>query len=194
MFPMISGVEEVRQIIELLNEAKARLRTDKIRFDENIEIGIMIEVPSAAIVAGDLAQLVDFFSIGTNDLVQYTLAVDRDSSLVCELYEKFHPAVLRMLNMIIKGANENNIPVTVCGEMASDPYASLLLIGLGVSELSVEAASYLQIKRLIRLVNYEEAGKIAKKVLQMNTIKEIKDYVEQCFNKNIGEKLKSYDS
>ncbi|MFI5211888.1 MAG: phosphoenolpyruvate--protein phosphotransferase, partial [Ignavibacteria bacterium] len=141
MFPMISGVEEVTQIIELLNEAKARLRTDKIRFDENIEIGIMIEVPSAAIVAGDLAQMVDFFSIGTNDLVQYTLAVDRDSSLVCELYEKFHPAVLRMLNIVIQGADKHNIPVTVCGEMASDPYASLLLIGLGVSELSVEAAS-----------------------------------------------------
>lgn len=193
MFPMISGVEEVTRIIQLLDEAKAKLRKEKIKFDEDIEIGIMIEVPSAAIVADDLGKLVDFFSIGTNDLVQYTLAVDRDSSLVSELYEKFHPAVLRMIDMVVRGANKNKIPVTVCGEMASDPYSSLLLIGLGVTELSVEAASYLQIKRLIRLVNSEEAGKIAKKVLKMNTIEEIKEYVEACFNKNIGEKLGSYE-
>lgn len=189
MFPMISGVEEVLKIKELLEEAKTQLRNEKLRFDENIKIGIMIEVPSAVIIADELAQLVDFFSIGTNDLVQYSLAVDRDSSLVSELYEKFHPAVLRLINMLMRSASKRGIPVSVCGEMASDPIGSLLLIGLGVTELSVEAASYLRIKRLIRLVNHENAKKISEKILTMDTSKKIKDYIEECFNKNIGEKL-----
>ena len=149
----------------------------------------MIEIPSAVILADELGRMVDYFSIGTNDLVQYTLAVDRDSSLVCGLYEKFHPAVLRLISMIVKSAEKNNIPVSVCGEMASDPYASLLLIGMGVSELSVESLSYLRIKRLIRLVDSEDAAKIAGKVLQMSSISEVKSYIAECFNRNIGEKL-----
>jgi phosphotransferase system enzyme I (PtsI) len=135
--------------------------------------------------------MVDFFSIGTNDLVQYSLAVDRDSSLVCDMYEKFHPAVLRLIDMTVKSAERNNIPVSVCGEMASDPYASLLLIGLGVTELSVVSTQYLQIKRLIRLVNYENSQKVAAKVLSMSTIDEVKTYIEDCFNKNIGEQLET---
>lgn len=189
MFPMISGIEEVKQTLELLEEAKAQLRAAGIRFDENMKVGIMIEIPSAVILADELGRMVDYFSIGTNDLVQYTLAVDRDSSLVCGLYEKFHPAVLRLISMIVKSAEKNNIPVSVCGEMASDPYASLLLIGMGVSELSVESISYLRIKRLIRLVDSEDAAKIAGKVLQMSSISEVKSYIAECFNRNIGEKL-----
>jgi phosphoenolpyruvate-protein phosphotransferase (PTS system enzyme I) len=194
MFPMISSVDEVLQIKEIFREAKKQLRDAKVRFDENIKIGIMIEIPSAVLLADELAELVDFFSIGTNDLVQYTLAVDRDSSLVCNLYDKFNPAVLRLIKMLTDSAAKKNIPVSVCGEMASDPYASLLLIGLGVKELSVESKSYLQIKRLIRLVNYENASKIADKVSGMSTSKEIREYIEDCFNKNIGEKLKDYDN
>lgn len=194
MFPMISSVDEVVRIREIFEAAKSELRAAKIRFDENIKIGIMIEIPSAVLLAEELAELVDFFSIGTNDLVQYTLAVDRDSSLVCELYDKFNPAVLRLIKMLTDVAEKHNVPVSVCGEMASDPYGSLLLIGLGVKELSVESKSYLQIKRLIRLVNYESASKIAARILKMSTSKEITDYIEECFNKNIGEKLKSYDN
>lgn len=193
MFPMIASVEEVLEIKKLLEEAKSQLRESKIKFDEKIEIGIMIEVPSAVILSDELAKEVNFFSIGTNDLVQYILAVDRDSSLVADLYRKFHPAVLRSISKVIQSAKKYNIPVSVCGEMASDPYASLLLIGLGVTELSVEAASYLQIKRLIRLVNYKEAAGIAGKILEMNTEKEIRVYIEECFNKNIGEKLRIDD-
>lgn len=189
MFPLISSLDELLKSKEYLEEAKQQLRDEKIKFDENIEVGIMVEVPSAVLIADALAKESDFFSIGTNDLVQYTLAVDRDSSLVCDLYQKFHPAVLRAVKMTIDAAGRNNIPVSVCGEMASDPYSSLLLIGLGVKELSVESKSYLQIKRLIRLVNFENAKKIAAKILTFNTESEIKEYITECFNKNIGEKL-----
>lgn len=189
MLPMISGIEEVTKTYELLDLAKSQLKSQNIRFDENIKVGVMIEIPSAVIIADELAKKVDFFSIGTNDLVQYTLAVDRDSSLVSDMYEKFHPAVLKMINMTIKSAEKNNIPVSVCGEMASDQYASLLLIGMGISELSVVSTAYLQIKRLVRLVNFEAAKKVSEKVLTMGTIIEVKDYIEDCFNKNIGEQL-----
>ncbi len=189
MLPMISGIEEIKKTFEYLEEAKQQLRQQNVRFDENIQVGVMIEIPSAVLLADEIAKMVDFFSIGTNDLVQYTLAVDRDSSLVCEMYEKFHPAVLRMIEMTVKAANKNNIPVSVCGEMASDQYASLLLIGLGITELSVVSTAYLHIKRLIRLIKFENAQKVASKVLTMSTINEVKDYIEDCFNKNIGEKL-----
>lgn len=191
MLPMISGIEEVKKTFQYLEEAKSQLRSKNIRFDEKIQVGIMIEIPSAVILADELGKMVDFFSIGTNDLVQYSLAVDRDSSLVCEMYEKFHPAVLRLIDMTVKSAARNNIPLSVCGEMASDPYASLLLIGMGVTELSVVSTQYLQIKRLIRLVNHENSRKVAAKVLTMSTIDEVKSYIEDCFNKNIGEQLEA---
>lgn len=186
MLPMISGLEEVKRSKELIEKAKSQLREKKIRFDVNIKVGVMIEIPSAVILADELAKVVDFFSIGTNDLVQYTLAVDRDSSLVCELYEKFHPAVLRLISQTVKAAEKNNIPVSVCGEMASDPYASLLLVGMGVSELSVVSLAYLQIKKLVRLINYNDACSIAEKVLKLSSIDEVKKYIEDCFNKHIG--------
>jgi len=191
MLPMISGIEEVKKTFQYLEEAKSQLRSGNIRFDEKIQVGIMIEIPSAVILADELGKMVDFFSIGTNDLVQYSLAVDRDSSLVCDMYEKFHPAALRLIDMTVKSAARNNIPVSVCGEMASDPYASLLLIGMGVTELSVVSTQYLQIKRLIRLVNHEKSRMVAAKVLTMSTIEEVKTYIEDCFNKNIGEQLET---
>lgn len=191
MLPMISGIEEVKKTFQYLEEAKSQLRQANIRFDEKIQVGVMIEIPSAVLLADELGKMVDFFSIGTNDLVQYSLAVDRDSSLVCDMYEKFHPAVLRLIDMTVKSAARNNIPVSVCGEMASDPYASLLLIGMGVTELSVVSTQYLQIKRLIRLVNYGKSQEVAAKVLSMSTINEVKSYIEDCFNKNIGEQLES---
>lgn len=191
MLPMISGIEEVKKTFRYLEEAKSQLREANIRFDEKIQVGVMIEIPSAVLLADELGKMVDFFSIGTNDLVQYALAVDRDSSLVCEMYEKFHPAVLRLIDMTVKSAARNNIPVSVCGEMASDPYASLLLIGMGVTELSVVSTQYLEIKRLIRLVNFENSRKVAAKVLTMSTIEEVKNYIEECFNKNIGEQIEA---
>jgi len=189
MFPLINSLEEVLKAKELLEIAKIQLRSEKIQFDENIPVGIMVEVPSAVILADDLARHVDFFSVGTNDLIQYTLAVDRDSSIVSNLYQKFHPAIIRSLNTIFTSAKRNNIPVSVCGEMASDPYSAFMLIGLGVDELSVETASYLRLKRLIRLIDYNEASLIAKELLTMDTENEIREYVIHYFNKYIGDKL-----
>lgn len=189
MLPMVSGIEEIKKTYQFLDEAKSQLREKNIRFDEKIKVGVMIEIPSAVLLANEMAEMVDFFSIGTNDLVQYALAVDRDSSLVSDMYEKFHPAVLRLINMTVKSAQKHNIPVSVCGEMASDPYASLLLIGMGVNELSVVSTAYLQIKRLIRMVDYKNACDVAENVLQMSSINEVKNYIEECFNNNIGEKL-----
>ena len=188
MLPMISGIEEVRNTKKLIETAKKQLREKNLRFDENIKVGIMIEIPCAVMLADELAREVDFFSIGTNDLVQYTLAVDRDSSLVSDLYEKFHPSVLRLINHTVKSAERNNIPVSVCGEMASEPYAALLLIGLGVTELSVVSLSYLQVKRLIRLISFEKAKEVASRVLEIAEICEIKKYIEKCFTEYIGEK------
>lgn len=189
MFPLINSLEEVLKAKEILEIAKIQLRSENISFDEKIPVGIMIEVPSAVIMADDLARHVDFFSIGTNDLVQYTLAVDRDSSIVSNLYQKFHPAVIRSINTVTTSAARNNIPVSVCGEMASDPFSTFLLIGLGVNELSVETASYLRLKRLIRLVDYSEAGRVAKEILTMDTENEIREYLMHFFNKHIGDKL-----
>jgi phosphotransferase system enzyme I (PtsI) len=189
MFPLINSLEEVLKAKEILEIAKIQLRSENISFDENIQVGIMIEVPSAVILADDLARHVDFFSIGTNDLVQYTLAVDRDSSIVSNLYQKFHPAVIRSINTVTASASRNKIPVSVCGEMASDPFSSFLLIGLGVNELSVETASYLRLKRLIRLIDYSDAGRVAKEILTMDTENEIREYLVHFFNKYIGDKL-----
>jgi phosphotransferase system enzyme I (PtsI) len=189
MFPMIASLDEVQLAKKFLETAKSQLREKNIKFDEKIQIGIMIEIPSSILIADALAKEVDYFSIGTNDLIQYTLAVDRDSNLVSNLYQKFHPAVVRFISLAVGAALRNNIPISVCGQLASDQYASLLLIGLGVNELSVETASFLIIKRLIRLINYSDSKKIAEKVLTMNTETEIREYIVECFNKNIGEKL-----
>jgi len=189
MFPLINSLEEVLKAKELLEIAKIQLKSENIPVDENIKVGIMIEVPSAVIMADDLARHVDFFSVGTNDLVQYTLAVDRDSSIISNLYQKFHPAIIRSLHSIVASGKRNKIPVSVCGEMASDPYATFLLVGLGIYELSVETASYLRLKRLIRLIDFSEATKVAKEVLLMDTENEIREYLAYYFNKYIGDKL-----
>jgi phosphotransferase system enzyme I (PtsI) len=192
MFPMIASLDEVLQAKMFVETAKDQLREKKIKFDEKIEIGIMIEVPASILIADALAKEVSFFSIGTNDLIQYTLAVDRDSSLVSGLYQKFHPAVIKFIHMAVEAAMRNKIPISVCGQLASDPYMSLLLIGLGVNELSVETTSYLMVKRLIRLINYSDAKKAAEIVMKMDTESEIREYLCNHFDKNIGEKL-SYE-
>lgn len=185
MFPMITSLEEVLQIKKLINKAKNELRSKNILFENKTKIGIMIEVPSAVLIADALAKEVDFFSIGTNDLVQYILAVARDSNLVSDLYQIFHPAVLRAIDVLVKSAERNNIELSVCGEMAGDILGSLLLIGLGVNELSVETTSYLRVKRLIRSINYSYAQEIASKTLTLDTETEIREYLTKSFEKNI---------
>ncbi len=182
MFPMISGLDEVLKIKELAAKAKAQLRKQKIRFDENIKTGIMIEVPSAVFIADSLAKEVDFFSFGTNDLVQYLIAADRDSNMVSNLYRKFHPAVIKAIKQTIDSAKKNHIHISICGEMAGDPKATALLLGLGIDELSVETNSFLSIKKLIRSLKYSDAKKIAEKVLTMDTEEKINKYLEKAFN------------
>ncbi|MEX2116412.1 MAG: phosphoenolpyruvate--protein phosphotransferase [Bacteroidota bacterium] len=177
MFPMISNIKELRKARQLVQDAKGQLRARGVAYDEKIRIGIMIEVPAAAVIVEDLAKEVDFVSIGTNDLIQYLLAVDRGNDVVSDLYQEFHPAVVRFLRRIIDRSKESDIPVAMCGEMAGDPLATILLLGLGLDEFSVVPAAIPEIKKIIRSVKYRDAKKIAKKALSMITEDELKKYL-----------------
>jgi len=178
MFPMISSPWELEKIYELVEKVKNDLTHEGIKFVKNIDIGIMIEVPSAAIASDILAKKVDFFSIGTNDLIQYTVAVDRGNERVAYLYQPFHPAVLRLIKLVIENAHKENIPVTMCGEMAGDPYASVLLLGLGLDRFSMTAYRIPEIKKIIRAVTLKDAKNLARKVLAMESAEKIEEYVK----------------
>ena len=177
MFPMVSSLKEVRSAKRFVEEAKAHLRKANIPFDEKIKVGVMVEVPAAAVIAEDLAKEVDFLSIGTNDLIQYLLAVDRGNDVVSGLYQEFHPAVLRFLRRIIERGKRKDVWVGMCGEMAGDPLATILLLGLGLDEFSVVPNVLPEIKKIIRSVKYKEAKKIAKHVLTLETEDEVKAYL-----------------
>lgn len=177
MFPMVSSLKEVRSAKRFVEEAKAHFRKANIPFDEKIKIGVMVEVPAAAVIAEDLAKEVDFLSIGTNDLIQYLLAVDRGNDVVSGLYQEFHPAVLRFLRRIIERGKRKDVWVGMCGEMAGDPLATILLLGLGLDEFSVVPNVLPEIKKIIRSVKYKEAKKIAKHVMTLETEDEVKAYL-----------------
>jgi len=177
MFPMISNIKELRKARQLVEDAKGQLRARGQAYDDKIRIGIMVEVPAAAVIVEDLAKEVDFVSIGTNDLIQYLLAVDRGNDVVSALYQEFHPAVVRFLRRIIERSKECDIPVAMCGEMAGDPLATILLLGLGLDEFSVVPAALPEIKKIIRSVKYRDAKKIAKKALSLVTEDELKKYL-----------------
>jgi len=166
MFPMITCVDEVDSLIDFVNNIKDELKKEKISFKEDIETGIMIETPSAALQAEVLAEKVDFFSIGTNDLVQYTLAVDRSNDHVAYLYQPCHPAVLRLMANVVKAARENHIWVSVCGEMAGDPRYIPLLVGMGVNELSMSPVSLGSIRRIIRRIRMYDAEEVLRSALK----------------------------
>lgn len=174
MFPMVSNIKEVRAAKAMLEIAKRQLRDRNIPFDENIRVGVMVEIPAAAVVAEDLAREVDFMSIGTNDLIQYLLAVDRTNEIVSDLYQEFHPAVIRFLRRIIERGKGRNVWVGMCGEMAGDPLATVLLVGLGLDEFSVVPTMIPEIKKIIRSVRYDEAKMLAEEILTMQTEDEIK--------------------
>lgn len=191
MFPMISGLQELNQVLDLFYEVRDELKKQAVPMAANVPVGIMIEIPSAAVISDILARKVDFFSIGTNDLIQYTVAVDRGNERVAYLYEPFHPAVLRLLTTIIRNAHANGIPVAMCGEMAGDPVATLILLGLGLDEFSMGAVAIPEIKQIIRNVTLLEAEELVGTIMDMRTHDEIKTYVEHLMEKRFDYKTNS---
>jgi phosphotransferase system enzyme I (PtsI) len=187
MFPMISTLYELRQCKMLLNEVKEDLEELNVPFNRKLPVGTMIEVPSAAVMAKELAREVDFFSIGTNDLIQYTLAADRTNETVAGLYSPGDPAVLRLLETVVAaarpaGANggpKKNIEVAVCGEMSGDPIYTLLLLGLGLRQLSVAPQNIPEIKKIIRTVTTEEANEVAAAALKLDTARDVNNYLRE---------------
>jgi len=177
MFPMISGIEEIRLTKMILEEVKDDLQARGIPFDKDIEIGSMMEVPSAMVIADLLAREVDFFSIGTTDLIQYSLAIDRVNEHGNYLYEPLHPAVLRMIGGVGHAAHEQGIKVAMCGEMAGEPLYLPILVGIGLDELSMNAMSILRVKKLLREISYEDCKKITDEVLTFATAREIDRFV-----------------
>jgi phosphotransferase system enzyme I (PtsI) len=179
MFPMISGVGEFREALDVVEEAKRELRRDGLEFGEDLPCGIMLEVPSAAATADLLALEVDFISIGTNDLIQYLLGVDRGNDRVSYLYEPLHPAVLRTLRFVIDSAHNAGIKVGMCGEMAAEPTLVALLVGFGLDELSMNAASIPTVKNIIRRMPASEAKEIANQALTLVTVKEVSTFLTE---------------
>jgi phosphotransferase system enzyme I (PtsI) len=190
LFPMISTIEEVREIRELFELTKKELHKEDIPFDERIPFGVMIEVPSAAILADQLAREVDFFSIGTNDLIQYTLAVDRDNGLVNHLYEPLNPAVLRLIQNVIRVAKDAGKPVTLCGEMAGTPAYLPLLVGMGMTDLSMNPPAILEAKKIVRNTVYKHWHSVARTILDLDSGEEINRFIAL---RMIGLTLQSQD-
>ena len=179
MFPMISNLSEVRQAKECVSQAKGELEQSGVEFDHSIELGIMIEIPSAALMADILINEVDFFSIGTNDLCQYTLAVDRMNGKVSALYNHFKPGILRLISYVIEQAHKQNKAVGLCGEMASDPFAALLLLGMGLDEFSMSARSIPAIKNILIKNSVSKAREVFKTVMEMDNPETIIDYLQE---------------
>lgn len=177
MFPMISGVGELRAARAVLDEVKVALRSEGIAFDEHLKVGIMIEMPSAALLGDVLAKEVDFFSIGTNDLIQYTMAVDRVNEHVSYLYEPLHPALLRLVGRVAVDARQGGVPVTICGEMASDPIMAVVLLGLGLRDLSMSPVAIPEVKAAVRKIAIADAEQLVREIAQLTTAVEIRDAV-----------------
>lgn len=177
MFPMITGLEEVRAAKALLEQVKQELREEGYTYDADIEVGIMIETPGAVAIADLLARETDFFSIGSNDLIQYTLAVDRGNARISYLYEPMHPSILRLIRNTVEAGHAHDIWVGMCGEVAGDPLYSVLLVGLGLDELSISAYMIPEVKRIIRSITYDESKTLVRKAMGMSTAAEIRRFL-----------------
>ncbi len=174
MIPMVSSFDEVKGVQRLIEESRVELKSSRIPHNSTVRVGLMIEVPSAALLAGKLAREVDFLSLGTNDLTQYTLAVDRNNKRVAHMYDPMNPAVLNLISITARAAKEANIPVSVCGEIAADPLWTPLLIGLGIEELSMNTSSIPLIKRSIRLIRHDDCLRAARRALKASTSAEVR--------------------
>lgn len=182
MFPMISGLQEILSAKEVIEEVKQELRNEGIAFSEEVQVGIMIEIPSAAVISDILAKHVDFLSIGTNDLVQYTLAVDRMNEKISHMYDPYNPAVLRLIKTVIDNGHNEGIMVGMCGEMAGEQGAIPVLLGFGLDEFSMSAASVLNARKLIRGLEFNKAKELGEKVLTLSTSAEIRECINKYFN------------
>lgn len=179
IFPMISELDELRQIKRVIAEVKQELRIEKVCFDPNIEMGIMIETPSAAITSDIFADEVDFFSLGTNDLIQYTIAIDRINEQLAHLYNPLHPAILRLIKYTIESAHKRGKWIGMCGEMAGDPLFTIILVGMGLDELSMSSASIPKVKEVIRGINIREAKELVEKILTLQSADEIEEVLKK---------------
>ncbi|NPV71603.1 MAG: phosphoenolpyruvate--protein phosphotransferase [Firmicutes bacterium] len=177
MFPMVATVEEVRKAKAVVAEVLGELDREGIKYDPKVEVGIMVEIPSAAVMARSLGREVDFFSIGTNDLTQYTMAVDRTNEKIAHLYDALHPSVIRLIGMVADGAKANGIWAGMCGELAGDPLATGLLVGLGLTELSASMPLVPKVKENVRGLTMKKAREIADRVLQMSETAEVREYL-----------------
>jgi len=189
MFPLVSGVQELRQVKTLIREIRLELDAEGVAYNPDLQIGIMIEVPSAAVIADLLATESDFFAIGTNDLIQYSLAIDRSNENVSYLYEPLHPALLRLIKGVIDAGKKAGIPVSMCGEMASDPIYATVLLGLGLEIFSMNPSNIPAIKNVIRSLRYKDCRRIAEVALQKKTAQEIEEFVIESVAMRIPEGL-----
>ncbi len=196
MIPMVSDITELRQVKKIIEETQEQLKKEKIKFNADFELGVMIEVPSAVMIADALAEESDFFSIGTNDLIQYTLAIDRTNENVSYLFQPLHPSILKMIQKTVEAAKKANIDVTLCGEMAGDPLHIMILIGLGLNALSMNPISIPRVKQILRSIKYSDAEELVKRVINLPTAEDVEKIVgstiEPILNQSLTPGLKPH--
>ncbi|PKN10408.1 MAG: phosphoenolpyruvate--protein phosphotransferase, partial [Deltaproteobacteria bacterium HGW-Deltaproteobacteria-5] len=194
LFPMISGIEEIREAKRLMEETRRELLAEGVTIADRMEIGAMIEVPAAAVIADQLAREVDYFSIGTNDLIQYALAIDRSNERVTYLYEPLHPAVLRLIKTVVDQAHHANIRVAMCGEMAGDPLCCLILLGMQLDELSMNHLAIPRIKRILQQSTLSESRELLKKAMSFNNALEVRAYVQNYMNERFPDEFQKKET
>lgn len=187
LFPLVTTLTELRAARAILDDVAAELRAEGQPIPEKLSVGIMVEVPAAALIADHLAKEVDFFSIGTNDLIQYTLAVDRTNETVADLYSAADPAVLRLIAMVVQAARNRGIEATVCGTMGGEPLYTMLLLGLGIRQLSMPPHQLPEIKRVIRGIRLQDAEKVAAEALRLETAHDVAQRLEAAFCRSLRE-------